>query len=91
MLNIIIVVVAAVVLAFMFHSRVTKNNAWRATLTPLSSDTILAEAAELDVDEIVVGSHGHGAMYRLLVGSISEGVLQRSSKPALVILPIHER
>ncbi len=37
MLNIIIVVVAAVVLAFMFHPRVTKNNAWHATLTPLSS------------------------------------------------------
>jgi len=37
MLNVILVVVAAVVLAFMFHPRVTKNNAWHATLTPLSS------------------------------------------------------
>ena len=53
-------------------------------------DTILTEAADLDVDLIVVGSHGHGAMYQLLMGSISEGVLQRSSKPVLVI-PIHER
>lgn len=53
-------------------------------------DTILTEAADLDVDLIVVGSHGHGAMYHLLVGSISEGVLHRSSKPVLVI-PTHER
>ena len=53
-------------------------------------DTILTEAADLDVDLIVVGSHGHGAMYQLLVGSISEGVLQRSSRPVLVI-PTHER
>ena len=53
-------------------------------------DTILKEAADLDVDLIVVGSHGHGAMYQFLVGSISEGVLQRSSKPVLVI-PTHER
>jgi len=53
-------------------------------------DTILTEASDLDVDLIVVGSHGHGAMYQLLVGSISEGVLQRSSKPVLVI-PTHER
>ena len=53
-------------------------------------DTILTEAADLDIDVIVVGSHGHGAMYQLLVGSISEGVLQRSSKPVLVI-PTHER
>ena len=53
-------------------------------------DTILTEAADLDVDLIVVGSHGHGAMYQLLVGSISEGVLHRSSQPVLVI-PTHER
>ena len=53
-------------------------------------DTILTEAADLDVDLIVVGSHGHGAMYQLLMGSISEGVLQRSSKPVLVI-PTHDR
>ena len=53
-------------------------------------DTILKEAADLDVDLIVVGSHGHGAMYQLLVGSISEGVLQGSSRPVLVI-PTHGR
>ena len=53
-------------------------------------DTILTEAADLDIDLIVVGSHGHGAMYQLLVGSISEGVLQKSRKPVLVI-PTHER
>ncbi len=53
-------------------------------------DTILTEATDLDIDLIVVGSHGHGAMYQLLLGSISEGVLHRSSKPVLVI-PTHER
>ena len=53
-------------------------------------DAILAEASDLDVDTIVVGSHGHGAMYQLLVGSISEGVLRRSNRPVLVI-PTHER
>jgi len=53
-------------------------------------DTILAEASDLDIDMIVVGSHGQGAMYQLLVGSISEGVLHRSCKPVLVI-PTHER
>jgi len=53
-------------------------------------DTILTEAADLDIDLIVVGSHGHGAMYQLLVGSISEGVLHGSSRPVLVV-PTHER
>ena len=37
MLNILLVTIAAVVLLFMFHPRVTKSDSWRATLTPLSS------------------------------------------------------
>ncbi|MDJ0860646.1 MAG: universal stress protein [Gammaproteobacteria bacterium] len=48
-------------------------------------DVILKEAADLDVDMIAVGSHGRGAMYQLLVGSISEDVLHRSRLPVLVI------
>ena len=53
-------------------------------------DMILTEAADLDVDMIVVGSHGGGAMYQLLVGSVSEGVLHKSKLPVLVI-PTHKR
>ncbi len=53
-------------------------------------DVILTEAENLHIDLIVVGSHGHGSMYHLLVGSISEGVLHKSNKPVLVI-PTHER
>ncbi|MET0025269.1 MAG: hypothetical protein ABW085_13475 [Sedimenticola sp.] len=37
MLNTILVVIVAIVLLFMFHPRVTQNNSWHATLTPLSS------------------------------------------------------
>ena len=37
MLNIILVVIAATVLLFMLHPRLTKNESWQATLTPLSS------------------------------------------------------
>ena len=51
---------------------------------------ILKEASELNVDMIVVGSHGRGAMYKLLVGSISEGILRKSRCPVLVI-PTHKR
>ncbi len=53
-------------------------------------ETILREASKLDVDMIIVGSHGRGAMYQLLVGSVSEGVLHKSKRPILVI-PTHER
>ncbi|OQX76771.1 MAG: universal stress protein [Bacteroidetes bacterium 4484_249] len=48
-------------------------------------ETILNQAEKLNVDIIVSGSHGHGAMFRLLVGSISEGLLHNSSKPLLII------
>ena len=37
MLNVILVVIAASVLLFMFQSRLTKSVSWQATLTPLSS------------------------------------------------------
>jgi len=53
-------------------------------------ETILKEASELEVDMIVVGSHGRGAMYQLLVGSVSEAVLHKSMFPILVV-PTHKR
>lgn len=53
-------------------------------------ETILQEASDVDADMIVVGSHGKGAMYQLLLGSVSEGVLHKSSLPVLVI-PTHKR
>jgi nucleotide-binding universal stress UspA family protein len=48
-------------------------------------EAILAEAVKLNVDMIVMGSHGHTALYRALVGSVSEGVLRDSHVPLLVI------
>ncbi len=53
-------------------------------------EVILHESSKLKTDLIVVGSHGHGAVYHLAVGSVSEGVLRRSSCPVLVI-PTHDR
>jgi len=53
-------------------------------------ETILKEASKLDIDIIVVGSHGRGAMHQLLVGSVSEGVIHGSERPVLVV-PTHKR
>jgi len=55
-----------------------------------TAETILNEALKLDVDMIAVGSHGRGAMRKLLVGSVSEGVLHKSECPILVV-PTHGR
>jgi nucleotide-binding universal stress UspA family protein len=48
-------------------------------------DTILRQAEKLEADLIVVGSHGHGAMFDMLVGSISADVIRRSTIPVLVV------
>lgn len=48
-------------------------------------ERILATAAEHSADLIVVGSHGHGSLYNLLVGSIASGVLKDAPCPVLVV------
>ena len=48
-------------------------------------EVILKEASDLDVDMIIVGSHGRSAVYQLLVGSFSEGLLRKSRCPVLVV------
>ncbi len=51
----------------------------------VTADTILTEAARLGAEMILVGSHGKGMVYRLLLGSTSEEVLRRSALPVLVV------
>ena len=38
-------------------------------------------------DFVVLGSHGHGAMYDLLVGSTTHGILRRAACPVVIIPP----
>jgi nucleotide-binding universal stress UspA family protein len=46
---------------------------------------ILAKSASLHADLIIMGSHGHGALYNLLAGSVTAGVLKSSPCPVLVV------
>ena len=48
-------------------------------------ETILQEASKLKADMIVIGSHGHGALYKALVGSVSEGIIRNASCPVLIV------
>ena len=48
-------------------------------------EEILKMAAEISADLIVMGSHGHGAVYNLLVGSVTEGVLKVGQCPVLLV------
>ena len=41
--------------------------------------------ASQEADLIVMGSHGHGAIYHLLTGSITHGVLKSAKIPVLIV------
>ena len=60
----------------------------RSTTALLRGDTvneIVAYADSHDVDLIVVGSRGHGAIAGALLGSVSRGVLGESKRPVLIV------
>lgn len=50
---------------------------------------IVAYAESHDVDLIVVGSRGHGAIASALLGSVSRGVLSESKRPVLIVRAAH--
>jgi len=50
-----------------------------------TTETILAEAEQLQADMIVMGSHGRSGLYRTFVGSVSEQVLRDAKVPVLII------
>ena len=59
-------------------------------LQGITPEVILKEAEQLEIEQIIMGSHGHGAMYQLLVGSVSEEVIRHAICP-VTIVPTHER
>ena len=52
-------------------------------------DEILDQAKTRAADFIVLGSHGHGALYHLFGGSVVTGVLKHSTCPVIVV-PVRE-
>jgi nucleotide-binding universal stress UspA family protein len=46
---------------------------------------VLEQAAKFAADYIVMGSHGHTALYDLLVGSTTHGVLLRATCPVVIV------
>lgn len=53
-------------------------------------DKILHEAGEQQADLIVMGSHGHGAFYDLLVGSVTHGVVKEARCPVVVVPAVNK-
>ncbi len=64
----------------------------RCTAQMLQGDiieTILHKAKQEQVDMIMIGSHGHRFLSRMLLGSVSEAVVRRSEIP-VIIVPTHQ-
>lgn len=56
-------------------------------LTGAPAETLLTAVKTWQPAVVVVGSHGRSALKRLLLGSVSTALCQRSSAPVLVIPP----
>lgn len=50
-------------------------------------EEILARAAEMEADLIVIGTHGRGGFERFLLGSVASGVVRHGKQSVLVIPP----
>ena len=51
---------------------------------------IVEQARKVGADYIVMGSHGHTALYDLLVGSTTHGVLMRATCPVVITPAVKE-
>jgi hypothetical protein len=96
MLNIILVVIAATVLLFMLHPRLTKNESWQATLTPLSSiigsgflviapllASVVGGYSPLAVIVIVVLAYAIGGIVRFNIIHAEPLLHDRKANPAI--------
>lgn len=66
------------------------ENAETLAVIGLAADEIVVQAQERGASFILLGSHGHGALYHLFAGSVVSGVLKRSTIPVLVV-PVGDR
>jgi nucleotide-binding universal stress UspA family protein len=51
-------------------------------------DAILATARDVGADLIVMGTHGRRGFSRLMLGSVTEGVVRRAECPVLAVRPL---
>jgi nucleotide-binding universal stress UspA family protein len=56
----------------------------------IPADEILEQASRAGAALLVLGSHGHGALYHLFSGSVVTSVLEKATIPVTVI-PVHEK
>lgn len=96
MLNISLLVIAAIVLVLMFHPRLTGSESWQATLTPLSSiigsgflviapllASVVGGASPLAVTGIVILAYGIGSVIRFNILHAEPYLHDKNGHPAI--------
>jgi len=61
------------------------TNAQAVLLKGDAAKLILEKTADLQVEIIVLGSHGHGLLHKALLGSVSEAVIRRARCNVLIV------
>ncbi len=56
----------------------------------VAADEILSQACTYKCGMIILGSHGHGALYHLFTGGVAAGVLKKAQSPVLIV-PVRDR
>lgn len=88
----------------LFQTRQKELDAMRDSLTAhgvhataqvfggLLEETLQEQIGLIKPDVILMGSHGHGALYHLIVGSVTAGIIKHSKLPVLIIpsVPVPE-
>ncbi len=52
-----------------------------------AAEVILEKAENLDIDLVVMSSHGHGLLRKVLIGSVTEAVLRKALCSVLIVPP----
>ena len=50
-----------------------------------TAEQIVRLAEEFEAELVMIGSHGHGSLHHLLMGSVTEDLLRRSTRPVIVV------
>ncbi len=53
--------------------------------------SICAYAKEINVDQILMGSHGRSGLMKVLLGSVSSGVLEKSETPVFIYKNLNKK
>jgi nucleotide-binding universal stress UspA family protein len=70
------------------ESELPDKNFETHVLAGVPAPTIIKTAVKMDVDLVVMGSHSHGVLDNLFLGSVANKVVTHSTKPVLLV-PVH--